>query len=207
MDNAQTDKLVIEQRHREAADAWKRDWQNCRGEHTALVQAFAHFERDHLTRPSPVVDGALDDLPSTETMVPRTAYNRLYNEFDKKCRALNAALAMRPAPETTASDDALTNRAAWNWLEQMVSATCDEEPSGLDYSANQMISAFLAGAARGRREVNAAAQDASNAGYKEAWQEIADLLGIPAQPTSPRHVHEEQVMPILRAALQKGATR
>lgn len=29
---------------REAADNWRREWKDCRGEHTALVQAFARFE-------------------------------------------------------------------------------------------------------------------------------------------------------------------
>jgi len=35
-------------------------------------------------------------------------------------------------------------------------------------------------------------------GYKAAWHEIADLLGIPAQPSSPKDVHEKTVMPRLR---------
>lgn len=38
-------------------------------------------------------------------------------------------------------------------------------------------------------------------GYKAAWHEIADLLGIPAQPMSPKDVHETIVMPKLRALI------
>lgn len=33
--------VVPTQQDREAADTWRREWANCRGEHTALVQAFA----------------------------------------------------------------------------------------------------------------------------------------------------------------------
>jgi hypothetical protein len=36
-------------------------------------------------------------------------------------------------------------------------------------------------------------------GYKEAWYEIAYLLGIGAQNASPKDVHANQVMPRLRA--------
>lgn len=41
----------------------------------------------------------------------------------------------------------------------------------------------------------------ADVGYRQAWQEIADLLDIPAQAVSPREVHEQQIMPRLRAAL------
>jgi hypothetical protein len=34
---------------------------------------------------------------------------------------------------------------AWAWLESMVSATSDEEPADLTYSADQMVDAFIAG--------------------------------------------------------------
>lgn len=35
--------------------------------------------------------------------------------------------------------------AAWAWLDEMVSALCDEDPSDLAYSADQMVDAFMAG--------------------------------------------------------------
>lgn len=40
--------------------------------------------------------------------------------------------------------------------------------------------------------------DTQSDGYKTAWYEIANELGIPAQTISPRQVHEEQVMPALK---------
>jgi hypothetical protein len=33
--------VKVEQVDREAADGWRREWEHCRGSHTALVQAFA----------------------------------------------------------------------------------------------------------------------------------------------------------------------
>lgn len=42
----------------------------------------------------------------------------------------------------------------------------------------------------------------SSAGYKEAFYQIAELLGIPAQDKSPREVFEEQMLPAIRTALE-----
>jgi|TARA_Y100000296_G_scaffold37943_1_gene43908 hypothetical protein len=51
------------------------------------------------------------------------------------------------------------------------------------------------------RDADLKSEPAADVGYKQAWQEIADLLDIPAQAVSPREVHEQQIMPRLRAAL------
>jgi len=37
-------------------------------------------------------------------------------------------------------------KRAWQWLDGMVSSTCDEEPADLAYSADQMVDAYMAGA-------------------------------------------------------------
>jgi hypothetical protein len=39
---------------------------------------------------------------------------------------------------------------AWAWLESMVSAISDEEPSDVAYSADQMVDAFIAGMHRAK---------------------------------------------------------
>lgn len=39
---------------------------------------------------------------------------------------------------------------AWGWLESMVSATCDEHPNDLVYSADQMVDAYIAGMDRAK---------------------------------------------------------
>jgi hypothetical protein len=39
------------------------------------------------------------------------------------------------------------------------------------------------------------------AGYVTAFYEIVDMLGIPAQPASPKHVWETQMRPLLARAL------
>ena len=36
-------------------------------------------------------------------------------------------------------------QAAWDWLDQMVSGVCDDHPSDILFSANQMVDAFMAG--------------------------------------------------------------
>lgn len=109
---------TVEQRHRDAAAKalGYHDW----GEATDyrltgaqdrqrddLVQAFARFERDHLTRP-PVVGGlsaevewALDELDGSD-----------FSAVREHSATLRAALAMRPAPETTASDEPVAYRYA-----------------------------------------------------------------------------------------------
>lgn len=38
----------------------------------------------------------------------------------------------------------------WAWLESMVSAISDEEPSDIAYSADQMVDAFVAGMRRAK---------------------------------------------------------
>jgi len=38
-------------------------------------------------------------------------------------------------------------------------------------------------------------------GYKAAWNEIVDLLGLPAKPMSPKQLHETVVMPQLRTII------
>ena len=113
---------TVEQRHRDAAAKalGYHDW----GEATDyrltgaqdrqrddLVQAFARFERDHLTRP-PVVGGlsaevewALDELDGSD-----------FSAVREHSATLRAALAMRPAPETTASDEPV--------------AVCETHPQG-----------------------------------------------------------------------------
>lgn len=40
------DMLIPDQCDRDAADAWKREWENCLGSHTQLVQAFARHRLD-----------------------------------------------------------------------------------------------------------------------------------------------------------------
>lgn len=37
--------VKVTQEDIDAADTWKREWQNCRGEHTALAQAFAEHRQ------------------------------------------------------------------------------------------------------------------------------------------------------------------
>jgi hypothetical protein len=48
--------------------------------------------------------------------------------------------------------------AAWAWLDGMVSGICDEEPSDIAYSADQMVTAFMAGR-RATRERDGGAAD------------------------------------------------
>lgn len=43
---------------------------------------------------------------------------------------------------------------AWEWLAKMVSALCDEEPSDLTYSADQMVDAYIAGALARQRSAS-----------------------------------------------------
>jgi hypothetical protein len=54
MTNTQTE-LPVEQCDRDAADTWRREWYGCRGEHTALVHAFA---RHRLTAPNLAAENA-----------------------------------------------------------------------------------------------------------------------------------------------------
>lgn len=42
--------------------------------------------------------------------------------------------------------------------------------------------------------------------FRDAWYEIAYLLGIGAQSTPPKDVHEKQVMPRLRVMLEREDT-
>ena len=48
--------------------------------------------------------------------------------------------------DTVNQDD--VERAAREWLDDTVSATSDEEPSDIAYSADQMVDAFMAGATK-----------------------------------------------------------
>jgi Lar family restriction alleviation protein len=57
------------------------------------------------------------------------------------------------------------------------------------------------------RAAELSAQDASpkDAPFQDAWYEIAYLLGIGAQNASPKEVHDNQVMPRLRALREMEA--
>ena len=59
----------------------------------------------------------------------------------------------------------------WLWLDNMVSAICDEEPSDIAYSADQMVDAYIAGAETAPAEITRLR--AENEKLREALECIA----------------------------------
>lgn len=55
------------------------------------------------------------------------------------------------ADRTTMHTQPDLEKKGWEWLHRTVEATSDEDPADLAYSANQMVDAYIAGAAGARR--------------------------------------------------------
>lgn len=67
------------------------------------------------------------------------------SDFARVRKVINAA-ALSQSPDTVEQAVA-AEQSAWDWLEQMVGSICDEHPSDIAYSADQMVDAFTAGVA------------------------------------------------------------
>lgn len=91
--------------------------------------------------------------------------------------------------ETVPVTQAELDLIAWNWLDGMIAALCDEEPSDLTYSADQMVDAFIAGARHrlaATEELRAENERLREAGryLLRAWDQVASedediLLAVP----------------------------
>lgn len=135
-------------------------------------------------------------------------------QFRNGAKAMFDALLMRAANNWHARPEARAVCDAENKLIEEWAAEALEDVSPDDHTAWKSIGkAYAEGYERGRRETptpqpsdapqQGAAEPEQQYGYDTAFYELASLMGIGAQSTSPEIVWREQMFPRLQAAFAK----
>lgn len=130
------------------------------------------------------------DIPTVECVVVESdwpEYEIVWAMIEARCTGRTQPDAQ---PDVVEAVD--PEQAGWDWLDQIVSATSDEDPSDIAYDANQMVSAFIAGysARRASLASSEARETQPRADDGEVAEEVKNIATFWLRADCPLHVAE-----------------